>query len=419
MNKKEKYIIEVARRARQAALQLAAVSSKEKNRALVAMADALWQSRAAIIAANINDLENGKKKGLSEAMLDRLSLSEKRVKEMCDGLVHVSRLNDPVGEILWERKREDVLVIRKVRVPIGVIAVIYEARPNVTADSAGLCVKSGNAVILRGGSEAINSNMGVVEALNQGAVKAGLPADAVQLIRYTERELMLPLLRQNELIDLVIPRGGEGLIRYVAEHSTIPVIKHYKGICHVYVDKDADLAMAESIIVNAKVQRPAVCNALETLLIHKAVAPRFLPRIVDALKAKDVEVRCDAAGRRLVKGVKAATERDWSTEYLDLILSVRIVDDLDAAIGHINTYGSRHSDAIVTRNAAAAKKFMATVDSSAVFHNASTRLNDGGQFGFGAEIGISTDKIHARGPMGLEELTSYKYVVIGKGHIRK
>lgn len=416
---KEKYILDIAMRARQAALRLATVSAEDKNRALVLMAQELQRSKKSLIAANKKDLAAGVKKGLSAALLDRLTLNDKRIADMCDGLVHISKLKDPVGEMIWERTREDGLRIKKVRVPIGVICVIYESRPNVTADSSGLCLKSGNAVILRGGSEAIYSNIAIAHALSAACKKAGLPVDAIQLIKYTDRELMRPLLKLNELIDLVVPRGGEGLIRYVAENSTIPVIKHYKGICHVYVDKDADLDMAEDIVVNAKVQRPGVCNAMETLLVHKSIAKSFMPRIVDALKQKGVEVRCDAAGRKLVKGVKPATEEDWKTEYLDLILSIRTVGGVDEAIDHINRYGSRHSDTIVTQNRTAAGKFLGAVDSSAVFHNASTRLNDGGQFGFGAEIGISTDKIHARGPMGLEELTSYKYLVIGKGHIRK
>jgi len=416
---KEKYILEIARRARRAALKLAAVSAADKSRALVLMARELERRAKSLITANKKDLAAGAKKGLSAALLDRLTLNEKRIADMCAGLIHISTLKDPVGETIWARTRADGLVIRKVRVPIGVICVIYESRPNVTADSSGLCLKSGNAVILRGGSEAINSNIAIATALSAACTKAGLPVDAVQLIQYTDRELMRPLLKLHELIDLVVPRGGEGLIRYVAENSTIPVIKHYKGICHVYVDKDADLAMAEDIVVNAKVQRPGVCNAMETLLVHRSIAKAFLPRIVAALKQKGVEIRCDAAGRKIVTGVKPATEEDWKTEYLDLILSVRTVGDVSAAIEHINTYGSRHSDTIVTENRKTAERFFKEVDSSAVFHNASTRLNDGGQFGFGAEIGISTDKIHARGPMGLEELTSYKYVVTGKGHIRK
>jgi glutamate-5-semialdehyde dehydrogenase len=416
---REKYVLDAAKKARNAALRLSAVSCADKNKALVLMARELVRNKSSLIAANKKDLARGAEKGLSAALLDRLTLNDKRIADMCDGLIHIAKLKDPVGEVIWERKRGDGLVIKKVRVPIGVICVIYESRPNVTADSAGLCLKSGNAVILRGGSEAINSNRAIVKVLSAACAKAGLPVAAVQLIQHTDRELMKPLLHLNELIDLVIPRGGEGLIRYVAENSTIPVIKHYKGICHVYVDKDADLGMAEDIVVNAKVQRPGVCNALETLLVHKSIAQAFLPRMIEALRQRGVEIRCDAYGRKFVKGVKAATEDDWKTEYLDLILSIRTVGGVDEAVDHVNTYGSRHSDAIVTKNPRAAARFLKQVDSAAVFHNASTRLNDGGQFGFGAEIGISTDKIHARGPMGLEELTSYKYVVLGRGHVRQ
>ncbi|MDP8263756.1 MAG: glutamate-5-semialdehyde dehydrogenase [Candidatus Ancaeobacter aquaticus] len=414
----EKYIISVASRARKAALELAVISTAKKNKALKQMAEDISKNKKHIQRANEKDLISGRKKKLSEALLDRLTLTDQRINDMCDGLRQIACLKDPVGQCINQWKTPHGLLIQKVKVPIGVIAIIYESRPNVTADSSALCVKSGNVVILRGGSEAIHSNMMIADILSASCKKAGLPTDTIQLIKYTDRALMKPLLVQNESIDLVIPRGGEGLIRFVTENSTIPVIKHYNGICHVYVDKNADITMAKNIIVNAKTQRPGVCNAIETVLVHKDIAQKCLQVIADALREKDVEIRGDMRVRKVVKGVKPVTAKDWDTEYLDLILSVGIVNNINDAIAHINTHGSKHSDTIVTKNKKAAQEFLSKVDSSAVFHNASTRFNDGGQFGFGAEIGISTDKIHARGPMGLNELTTYKYLVMGNGQIR-
>jgi len=384
------------------------------------MADGLVFGATELKAANTKDMEAGRKAGLSAAMLDRLKIDEKRIKAMAKGLREVAALKDPVGEVLLERKRPNGLLIMKVRVPIGVIGIIYESRPNVTADSAGLCLKTGNAVILRGGKEALFSNQAIADVMSRDGVKAGLPANAIQLIGTTDRDAIRVLVQMEGVIDLVIPRGGEALIRAVSEQARVPVIKHYKGVCHVFVDKDADLDMAEKIVVNAKCQRPGVCNAMETLLIDEKIAGKFVPRIVKTLQAKKVELRGDDKTRQLGGDtVKAATEDDWYAEYLELILAVRVVKNLDAAIVHINQYGSAHSDSIVTRDAKAAEKFLNEVDSAAVFVNASTRFNDGSEFGMGAEIGISTDKLHARGPMGLEELCSYKWVVRGNGQVRE
>jgi glutamate-5-semialdehyde dehydrogenase len=348
-------------------------------------------------------------------MLDRLTLTDKRISEMAKGVCEVAALPDPVGTTISEWTRPNGIRIRKVRVPIGVILIIYESRPNVTADAACLCFKTGNAVILRGGSEAIHSNLAIAVAMNV----PGLPPNSITVVPTTDRAAIDELLELDDLINLCIPRGGEGLIRAVAEKSRIPVIKHYKGVCHVYVDREADFDMAEKIVINAKCQRPGVCNAIETLLIDEKIADKFLPRIAKALTENKVELRGDDRTRQLVSNAKPATEDDWYAEYLDLILAVRVVQGVDAAIDHITKYGSAHSDAIVTGNKTTAEKFLREVDSSSVFWNASTRLADGGQYGFGAEIGISTDKIHARGPMGLEELTSYKFVVVGDGQVRE
>jgi glutamate-5-semialdehyde dehydrogenase len=379
------------------------------------MADGIEKSAAAIKSANAKDLDSGKKSGLSSAMLDRLTLTDKRISEMAKGVREVAALPDPVGTTISEWTRPNGIRIRKVRVPIGVILIIYESRPNVTADAACLCFKTGNAVILRGGSEAIHSNLAIAEAMNV----PGLPPNSITVVPTTDRAAIDELLELDDLINLCIPRGGEGLIRAVAEKSRIPVIKHYKGVCHVYVDREADFDMAEKIVINAKCQRPGVCNAIETLLIDEKIADKFLPRIAKALTENKVELRGDDRTRQLVSNAKPATEDDWYAEYLDLILAVRVVQGVDAAIDHITKYGSAHSDAIVTGNKTTAEKFLREVDSSSVFWNASTRLADGGQYGFGAEIGISTDKIHARGPMGLEELTSYKFVVVGDGQVRE
>ena len=385
----------------------------------MAMADALEASGEEILAANGRDLAAAPGYGLNAAAVDRLKLDAARVRAMAEGVRQVASLPDPCGEIIREWTRPNGITITKIRVPIGVVGIIYESRPNVTADAAVLCLKSGNACILRGGKEAIHSNTAIAWALSAGAVKAGLPAEVIQLVPFIDREGVRLLAQMDRYLDVIVPRGGHALIEAVVEHARMPVIKHYHGVCHVYVDQVADLAMAEEIAVNAKCQRPGVCNAMETLLVHREVAEKFLPSVARALRDQGVELRGD---RRTVEvlgaGIKAATEEDWTTEYLDLILSIRVVDSLEAAIDHIEHYGSHHSDSIVTTDEAAARKFLAAVDSAAVFWNVSTRFSDGGEFGFGAEIGISTDKLHARGPMGLEELTTYKYLVTGNGQVR-
>ena len=372
----------------------------------------------AIKAANAIDVEAGRAAGLSSSMLDRLAVNDKRIEAMAQGLREVAELPDPVGRVLDERTRPNGLRLQKVAVPIGVVAFIYESRPNVTADAAGLCLKAGNAVILRGGKEAIRSNQAIAEVLLESGSRAGLPENAVQLVQTTDREAVRELVQLVGLVDVVIPRGGEALIRAVAENARVPVIKHYKGVCHVFVDREADFDMAETIVLNAKCQRPAVCNAMETLLVDETIASKFLPRMAAALISRNVQLRGDQVTRRLVPEAKPVTEQDWFTEYGDLIMNVRVVTDVEAAIAHINTYGSQHSDAIVTRDASRAEKFLAEVDSAAVYHNASTRFTDGGEFGMGAEVGISTDKIGVRGPMGLEELTTYKWIGRGAGQVR-
>lgn len=411
-------LADIAKKTKDASRKLAVVDTKLKNKVLLHMADLLEEKNISIIENNIKDLDSAKKAGLSSAMIERLTLDDKRIKAMSDGLRIVAGLPDPVGEVIKSRKMPNGLLIDKVRVPIGVIFIIYESRPNVTVDSAGLCFKSGNCVILRGGKEAVNSNKGLAEILHAALAENGLDKDCIQFIETTEHSAINELLKMTQYIDLVIPRGGEKLINLVVEESRIPVIKHYKGICHVYVDKDADLGMAEKIVINAKVQRPGVCNAIETLLVHNDAALKFLPVVSKALRDYKVELRGCPESRKIVPDMLPATEEDWMTEYLDLILSVKVVESLDEAIRHINKYGSMHSDSIVTKNKDAAEKFAREVDSACIFVNASTRFSDGGEFGMGAEIGISTDKIHARGPMGLEELTSYKYVVKGNGQIR-
>lgn len=405
----------LAEHSRDAARALARLDTETKNALLRGMAEGIENSAERIQAANTKDIQAGRQAGLSSAMLDRLTLTDKRISEMAKGVRQVADLPDPVGKTISEWTRPNGIRIRKVRVPLGVILIIYESRPNVTADAACLCFKTGNAVILRGGSEAIHSNLAIAEAM--GA--PGLPTHSITVVPTTDRAAIDELLKLDEYINLCIPRGGESLIRAVAEKSRIPVIKHYKGVCHVFVDRDADFDMAEKIVVNAKCQRPGVCNAIETLLVDEKIADKFLPRIGRALTDQKVELRGDEATRRFIPAAKPATEDDWYAEYLDLILAVRVVTGADEAINHITKYGSAHSDAIVTGNKATAEKFLREVDSSSVFWNASTRLADGGQYGFGAEIGISTDKLHARGPMGLEELTSYKFVVIGDGQLRE
>jgi glutamate-5-semialdehyde dehydrogenase len=413
-----KYALELAETAKKASREIAWLSMDEKNAALLSMANLLESSREEIEEANRKDLAAGEKVGLSAALLDRLRITPERLRAMAEGLRDVAALDDPVGRVIDERTRPNGLVITRVRDPIGVIGIIYESRPNVTVDAAGLCLKSGNAVILRGGKEAIHSNLILADILRRAMEDTALPIDALQIVGVTDRPVVGELLKMDQFIDLIIPRGGESLIRAVVEGSTIPVIKHYQGICHIYVAASADSEMALEIVDNAKTQRPGVCNAVETLLVDKRIADTFLPEIEARLSGKKVELRgCDTT-RAILPGIKAAVEADWREEYLDLILSVKVVDGVAAAVDHINTYGSHHSDAIITREEEEAEYFIRRVDSAAVYVNASTRFTDGGEFGLGAEIGISTDKLHARGPMGLEELTTYKYVVRGKGQIR-
>ncbi|MEX1111094.1 MAG: glutamate-5-semialdehyde dehydrogenase [Chthoniobacterales bacterium] len=409
----------MGRRARAAARALALCSADRKNAALMAMADAIEAAGDAIVAANVRDLQAAPGYGLNAAAVDRLKLDTARIHAMAAGVREVAGLPDPCGEIIRQWTRPNGMQITKLRVPIGVVGIIYESRPNVTADAAVLCVKSGNACILRGGKEAIHTNAAIATALSAGAVQAGLSADIVQLVPFTDREGVRLLARMDRYLDVIVPRGGHALIEAVVGHARMPVIKHYHGVCHVYVDKAADPVMAEKIAVNAKCQRPGVCNAMETLLVHRDVAEKFLPSVAKALRDRGVELRGDQRTCEVLgAGVKAATEEDWTTEYLDLVLSIRVVDSLEQAVDHIEHYGSHHSDSIVTADEAAARKFLAAVDSAAVFWNVSTRFCDGGEFGFGAEIGISTDKLHARGPMGLEELTTYKYLVTGTGQVR-
>jgi len=415
----KKEITQIAKDARAASQVLATAGSGVKNNALKAMAAALRRDVKKIIKANRADLKAAVAKGTTGSLLDRLRLDEKRIKSMADGLLGVVKLADPVGEVIKMNRRPNGLQIGRIRVPIGVIGMIYEARPNVTSDAAGLCLKSGNAVVLRGGSEAINSNKAIAGCLSMALKKAGLPAAAISLIEDTSHQAVDCLLKQDKYIDLIIPRGGESLIRKVTRISRIPVIKHYKGTCHVYVDEYADLNMAENICFNAKVQRPGVCNAMETLLVHKDSAARFLPSMVKKFKEAGVEIRGCAQTCLIVKNIKKARSSDWPAEYLDLVLAVRVVSSMDEAIEHIRQYGSGHSEAIVTDDYNNAMEFLNRVDSACVFVNASTRFSDGGEFGMGAEIGISTDKLHARGPMGLEELTTYKYIVFGSGQVRK
>ena len=413
------YILKKAKAAKEGARALAKASSKEKNNALLKMADALKKRRAELIKENKKDIAFAEKKGLSKAMIDRLALNDKRINEMAQGLIEVAALPDPVGEVIKMWQRPNGMVVGKMRVPIGVIGIIYESRPNVTADATSLCLKAGNAVILRGGSEAINSNKAIVKILRDAAKSEGLNENAIAFIDTPEREAVMEMLKLEGIIDLIIPRGGEGLIRTVTANSRIPVLKHYKGVCHVFVDRGADLKMAEDICFNAKVQRPGTCNAMETMLVDKKVAKKFLPSMIKRFKAAGVVLKGCPETRKIDRSISSVKEKDFYMEYLDLILNIRVVNGIDEAMEHIAKYSSAHSDAIVTENYEKAMRFLREVDSSAVFVNASTRLNDGYQFGLGAEIGISTDKIHARGPMGLEELTCTKFIVLGDGQIRE
>ncbi|QNN53380.1 glutamate-5-semialdehyde dehydrogenase [Nocardioides mesophilus] len=407
----------VARRAREAAAELSLATRATKDAALLLMADLLQESVERVLAANAEDVSAAEQAGTAAALVDRLRLDEARVAAMAEGLREVAALPDPVGEVVRGSTLANGLELRQVRVPFGVVGIIYEARPNVTADAAGICLKSGNAVLLRGSSTASRSNQAVVEVLREAAVRAGLPADVVQLVPGAGHEPAKRLMRARGLVDVLIPRGGAGLIRSVVEESTVPVIETGVGNCHVYVDRDADLDQALAIVLNAKTQRPSVCNAAESLLVHADVAEEFLPRVVTALQQAGVTVHGDPAFAAQ-DGVVAATEEDWGTEYLSLDISAAVVPDLDAALAHIRRHSSGHSEAIVTRSLEASRRFTAAVDAAAVLVNASTRFTDGGEFGFGAEIGISTQKLHARGPMGLPEMTSTKYVVVGDGHVR-
>jgi glutamate-5-semialdehyde dehydrogenase len=413
-------IWQMGAQARAASYALGKLSTAQKNAILLAMADALVAREGEILAANAEDISTAESAGLTGAMLDRLRLTPDRIAAMAKGIREVAALHDPVGEVIREWTRPNGLRIEKKRVPIGVIGIIFESRPNVTADAAVLCFKTGNATILRGGREAIHSNVAIAKALQEGGAPAGLPDHSIQLIPFTDRESVKHMAEMDRYLDLIIPRGGAGLIETVVSLARMPVIKHYDGICHTYVDRAADPDMATAIALNAKTQKPGVCNAMETLLIHRDIAAKFAPKIAAAMAEKGVELRGDPEFVRLSRSdrVVSATEQDWITEYLDLILTVGIVDSLDAAIDHINRHGSHHSDCIVTNDEAAAGRFLDEIDSAAVFWNASTRFSDGGEFGFGAEIGISTDKLHARGPMGLEELTSYKYRLYGSGQVR-
>ena len=402
-----------------ASRELVLLRARKKNTILLAMADGLDGERESVRAANAKDVEEARNAGLSEAVLDRLLLTDARIDGMIRAIQAVAGLKDPIGGTISRWLRPNGLEIVKRRVPIGVIGIIYESRPNVTADSAALCFKTSNAVILRGGKEAIHSNAAIAAAIIAGGRTKGLPEHAIQLIGTTDREAVRELVQLEGLVDLVIPRGGEALIRTVNAQAHVPVIKHYKGVCHLFVDESADLDMALNVAENAKCQRPGVCNAIESLLVHREVAETFLPRLAERLGGRGVELRGDAQARTVVPAMTEATEADWYEEYLDLVLAVRVVDSVQAAVEHINHYGSRHSDGIIAESEATQQVFLRDVDASTVYVNASTRFTDGGEFGMGAEIGISTDKLHARGPMGLEELTTYKYLVYGKGQVRE
>ena len=413
------YMAEVGQRARAAGRELARAETAAKNAALLAMADAIDAAVDTLKAENAKDLEAGRQNGLDEAMLDRLALTDERIATMAEGLRQIAALPDPVGAISDLNYRPSGIQVGRMRVPLGVIGIIYESRPNVTADAAGLCLKSGNATILRGGSEAIHSNMAVARCIQQGLAEAGLPAEAVQVVETTDRAAVGELLRMKAYVDVIVPRGGKGLIERVSSESLIPVIKHLDGVCHVYIDDEADVDKAVRVAVNAKTQRYGTCNTMETLLVHAAVAAAVLPALKQAYDEKGVELRGCEKTRAILPDIVAATDDDWHTEYLAPILAIRVIDGLDAAMEHINTYGSHHTDSIITENIGKSRRFLREVDSSSVMVNASTRFADGFEYGLGAEIGISTDKLHARGPVGLEGLTTLKYVVLGDGHIRQ
>ena len=412
-------LISMGQKAKEASYELGIASAGQKNQALTFMAEELVKAKDEIIKANEIDRQNAIKKGITEALLDRLSLDDSRIEAMAQGLLDIVKLQDPVGEVTNMWQMPNGLEIGQKRVPIGVLGIIYESRPNVTSDAAGLCLKSGNAVILRGASDAINSNKAVAKALVEGIKRSGLPQDCVQLLEDTSRETATEMMRLNDYIDVLIPRGGAGLIKSVVQNATVPVIETGTGNCHIFVDETADLEMAKAIVLNAKVQRPGVCNAAEKLLVHEAVANEFLPTIVKALRENDVEVRGCEKAQSIVNDIKVIEEPEWHQEYLDLIIAVKVVKDVDEAIKHINKYNTGHSESIVTESYKNSQKFLQRVDAAAVYVNASTRFTDGGEFGFGGEIGISTQKLHARGPMGLKELTTTKYIIFGDGQIRQ
>jgi glutamate-5-semialdehyde dehydrogenase len=414
----ESTIMKMAKEARVASMEIAGCSSNKKNEVLLKIADKIEARAVYVQEENKKDLAMAKEMGLSDAMIDRLTVTDATVTSMAKGLREVSQLNDPVGSTSRAWMRPNGLEVYKMRIPLGVIGIIYESRPNVTIDAAGLCLKAGNAVILRGGSEALNSNQALADIIGQALTEAGLPEKTVQVVPIRDREAVKVLLNQEEFIDLIIPRGGEGLIRFVVENSTIPVLKHYKGVCHVYIDDGADLEMAQNICFNAKVQRPGVCNSMETMLVHRSISQEFLPQMTKRFVKAGVEIRGCAETCRILPDVVKAGEADWPEEYLDLVLAVKVVQDMDQAVSHITRYSSSHTEAIVTNDYKRARSFVRKVDSSVVLVNASTRFNDGGELGLGAEIGISTSKLHAFGPMGVEELTTTKFVVFGDGQIR-
>jgi len=412
-------ILEICKRAKAASYELAKLSTETKNRALFNMAEALEKNTSEILEANQKDVESSKKKGVKEALLDRLILNEERVSKMAQCLREVAALPDPVGEIVKTWTRPNGLIIGQLRVPLGVVAVIYESRPDVTSDASGICLKSGNAVILRGGSDAINSNLAIGRVLNKAAVESGIPEGAIQVVPTTERSAAVELMKMRGYVDVLIPRGGAGLIKTVVENAKVPVIETGTGNCHIYVEEDADLTRAIDIIINAKCQRPGTCNAAEKVLVHRGIASEFIPKAIEALRSHGVEVRGCEETRKIVPDVVPATEDDWYTEYLDLIIAFKVVSGLEEAIDHINKYGTKHSDSILTVDFNKALRFIRDVDSAAVYWNASTRFTDGNQYGLGAEIGISTQKMHARGPMSVQHLTTTKYFVLGRGHIRE
>lgn len=412
------YLLSIGKNAKEASYELGILSTEEKDNALFLMAEELINYKKEILEANNIDLENAKEKGISDALLDRLSLSNDRIEDMAKGLRDIAKLQDPVGEVVSMWQRPNGIQIGQKRVPIGVVGIIYESRPNVTCDAAGLCLKTGNASILRGGSDAINSNKAIVKALKKGIQRAGLPINAVQLVEDTSREVATEMMRLNKFIDVLIPRGGAGLIQSVVKNSTVPVIETGTGNCHIYIDENADFEMARNIVINAKASRPGVCNAAEKLIVNEKIAKEFLPIIVESLRENNILVKGDEKVKSIINDIEKVNDEEWGVEYLDYIIAIKIVSNVDEAINHINNYGTGHSECIVTESYKNSQKFLQRVDAAAVYVNASTRFTDGGEFGFGAEIGISTQKLHARGPMGLKELTTIKYIIYGNGQIR-